>query len=171
MQRWLATGASSRDVAPRGADLSSATLDVEGVAFNISPSRVGARGLAAAVDVRREFAPHVEALIARGSLGFRRLVELGAHVLGGATFCLLADLKIRRRTGNRLGSRTARGVLMSGETSAQIWSFRTGLLETADASIGLAPCFARCTTRSAARHVGAVDLPLPPSAYLGVIAS
>ncbi|HEY8040234.1 MAG TPA: hypothetical protein VIF15_10600, partial [Polyangiaceae bacterium] len=56
---------------------------------------------------------------------------------GGATFCLLADVAIRRQTSSRLGLEDAmRGILASGGSVATIWDFDR-LLETADASVGM----------------------------------
>jgi hypothetical protein len=48
----------------------------------------------------------------------------------------MADLEIRKQTGNRLGLEDAlRGVLASGGSIARIWGFDR-LLDTADASVG-----------------------------------
>jgi hypothetical protein len=56
---------------------------------------------------------------------------------GGALFCLLADLEIRRRSGNRLGLDDAlRGVLAEGGSVAEVWPF-DHLLEVADGAVGV----------------------------------
>ena len=56
---------------------------------------------------------------------------------GGATFCLMADLEIRRRTGNKVAFEDAlRGVLASGGSIARKWSFER-LIDTADVSLGV----------------------------------
>jgi hypothetical protein len=56
---------------------------------------------------------------------------------GGALFCLLADLEIRRRTGNRRGLDDAlRGVLAEGGSVAEVWPFDR-LLDAADAAVGM----------------------------------
>ncbi len=55
---------------------------------------------------------------------------------GGALYCLLADLEIRRRTGNRLGLDDAvRGVLAEGGSVAEVWPFER-LIDAADAAVG-----------------------------------
>jgi hypothetical protein len=57
---------------------------------------------------------------------------------GGALFCLVADLEIRRRTGGRLGLEDAiRGVLAQGGSVAEVWSMGR-LLDAADAAVGSA---------------------------------
>jgi hypothetical protein len=76
---------------------------------------------------------------------------------GGAAFCLMADLEIRRRTGNRLGLEDAvRGVLASGGSVAHVWSF-TRLLDTADGAVGV-PVMARMHDEMR-RGAWAVDVP------------
>jgi hypothetical protein len=56
---------------------------------------------------------------------------------GGALFCLLADLEIRHRTGNRRGLDDAlRGVLSEGGSVAEVWPFDR-LLDAADAAVGM----------------------------------
>ncbi len=109
----------------------------EGVAVYIQPIARARAGELRPVDVWREFAAGMpKGSSARGSLGLDGSSSWARTYWGGATFCLLADLEIRRRTGNRLGFEDAlRGVLMSGGNIAQIWAFDR-LLETADASIG-----------------------------------
>jgi hypothetical protein len=55
---------------------------------------------------------------------------------GGALFCLLADLEIRRRTGGQLGLDDAvRGILSEGGSVAEIWPFDR-LLDTGDSAVG-----------------------------------
>jgi hypothetical protein len=47
---------------------------------------------------------------------------------GGATFCLIADIEIRRRTGNRAGLRDAlRAILDAGGTLADTWQVERAL--------------------------------------------
>jgi predicted metalloprotease with PDZ domain len=56
---------------------------------------------------------------------------------GGALFCLIADVEIRKRTSNRLGLRDAmRGVLASGGNHESRWSIAR-VLSTADAAVGV----------------------------------
>jgi hypothetical protein len=109
----------------------------EGVAVYIQPIARARAGELRAEDVWRQFAAGMpKGASARGSLGLDGSSSWARMYWGGATFCLLADLEIRRRTGNRLGFEDAlRGVLVSGGSIAQMWEFDR-LLETADASIG-----------------------------------
>lgn len=56
---------------------------------------------------------------------------------GGALFCLLADVEIRKRTGNRLGLQDAmRGVLAAGGNHETGWPIGR-ILSVADAATGL----------------------------------
>ena len=56
---------------------------------------------------------------------------------GGALFCLLADIEIRRRTGNRLGLQDAmRGVLAAGGNHEVDWPIRR-ILSVADRTVGV----------------------------------
>jgi hypothetical protein len=56
---------------------------------------------------------------------------------GGALFCLLADLEIRRKTDNRLGLQDAmRGVLAAGGTHEVEWPIRK-IFGAADRAVGL----------------------------------
>lgn len=61
----------------------------------------------------------------------------GSTYWGGALFCLLADVEIRKRTGNRLGLRDAvRGVLAAGGNHESRWPMDR-VLSTADAAVGV----------------------------------
>ena len=52
-------------------------------------------------------------------------------------FCLLADLEIRKRTGNRFGLQDAmRGVIAAGGNHEQDWSIER-VLSTADKAVGV----------------------------------
>lgn len=56
---------------------------------------------------------------------------------GGALFCLLADIEIRKRTANRYGLQHAlRGILESGGNIQSIWPL-TEALERGDAAVGV----------------------------------
>ena len=56
---------------------------------------------------------------------------------GGAMFCLIADIEIRRRTGNRFGLRDAlRAVLRAGGTLAETWSVERALA-IGDGAVGV----------------------------------
>ena len=61
----------------------------------------------------------------------------GRKYWGGAMFCLLADIEIRKRTGNRLGLQDAmRGVLAAGGNHEQDWPLDR-VLSTADKAVGV----------------------------------
>lgn len=72
-----------------------------------------------------------------GDLGLDGTPTWGRTYWGGAIFCLLADLEIRRRTGNRLGLQDAmRGVLAAGGNHEIDWPIGR-VLKTADKAVGL----------------------------------
>jgi hypothetical protein len=61
----------------------------------------------------------------------------GRTYWGGALYCFLADVEIRKRTGNRVGLEDAmRGILKSGGSIEVEWPL-SGALETADQAIGV----------------------------------
>ncbi len=61
----------------------------------------------------------------------------GRRYWGGAIFCLLADIEIRKRTDNRLGLQDAmRGVLAAGGNHAQDWTIER-VLAAADKAVGV----------------------------------
>jgi len=61
----------------------------------------------------------------------------GRKYWGGAMFCLLADIEIRKRTGNRLGLQDAmRGVLAAGGNHEKDWPIER-VLTTADKAVGV----------------------------------
>jgi hypothetical protein len=61
----------------------------------------------------------------------------GRKYWGGAMFCLLADIEIRKATSNRLGLQDAmRGVLAAGGSHEVDWSIEH-ILATADKAVGL----------------------------------
>jgi hypothetical protein len=109
----------------------------EGLAVYVQPIARARAGELRAVDVWREFAKGMpKGVPTRGDRGLDDTPDWARTYWGGATFCLLADLEMRRRTANRVGLEDAmRGVLASGGSVAQIWDFQR-LLETADAAVG-----------------------------------
>jgi len=109
----------------------------EGLAVYVQPIARARSGELRPEDVWREFAETMpKGVPGRGDRGLDDTPDWARTYWGGATFCLLADLEIRRRTGNRLGLEDAlRGVLAAGGSVAQIWDFDR-LLETADAAVG-----------------------------------
>jgi hypothetical protein len=61
----------------------------------------------------------------------------GRTYWGGALFCLLADIEIRKRTGNRLGLENAmRGILKSGGSIEVEWPLARAL-RVADQAVGV----------------------------------
>jgi hypothetical protein len=76
-------------------------------------------------------------LPAAGDEGLDHTATWGRTYWGGALFCLLADVEIRKRTGNRLGLRDAlRGVLAAGGDIRQDWSPQR-VFEAADRAVGV----------------------------------
>ena len=72
-----------------------------------------------------------------GDQGLDNTDTWGRKYWGGAMFCLLADIEIRKRTGNRLGLQDAmRGVIAAGGNHAQDWSLDR-VLATADKAVGV----------------------------------
>jgi hypothetical protein len=133
----------------------------EGLAVYLEPIARARAGELRPEDVWREFAVGMPK--GRVGDGPRRHAGLDdardwARVYwGGATFCLQADMEIRRRTGNRLGLEDAmRGLLASGGNIARFWDFGR-LLKTADEAVG-APVLALLHQEMGA-GVWRVDLP------------
>jgi hypothetical protein len=61
----------------------------------------------------------------------------GRRYWGGAMFCLMADIQIRKATGNRLGLQDAiRGVLAAGGSHEVDWPIER-ILNTADKAVGV----------------------------------
>lgn len=72
-----------------------------------------------------------------GDNGLDNTSSWGSTYWGGALFCLMADVEIRKRTGNRLGLRDAmRGVLAAGGNHESRWPIAK-VLSTADAAVGV----------------------------------
>ena len=110
----------------------------EGLAVYVEPvARVQAGDLTAQqiwLDMIREMP---KGLPQAGDQGLDNTGTWGRRYWGGALFCLLADIEIRKRTGNRLGLQDAmRGVLAAGGNHEQDWSIDR-VLATADKAIGL----------------------------------
>ncbi|GEP00694.1 hypothetical protein [Methylobacterium haplocladii] len=78
-----------------------------------------------------------QGLPGRGDAGLKGTQRWGRIYWGGAVFCLIADVGIRKATGNRLGLRDAmRGVLTAGGSHEVDWPIRR-ILATADRSVGV----------------------------------
>jgi hypothetical protein len=72
-----------------------------------------------------------------GDEGLDHTHTWGRTYWGGAMFCLLADVDIRKRTGNRLGLQDAmRGVLAAGGNHEADWTIQH-VLAAADAAVGV----------------------------------
>lgn len=110
----------------------------EGLAVYVEPvARVQAGDLTAQqiwLDMIREMP---KGLPQAGDQGLDNTGTWGRRYWGGALFCLLADIEIRKRTGNRLGLQDAmRGVLAAGGNHEQDWSIDR-ILATADKAVGV----------------------------------
>jgi hypothetical protein len=72
-----------------------------------------------------------------GDEGLDNTDTWGRKYWGGAMFCLVADIEIRKATGNRLGLQDAmRGVLAAGGSHEVDWSIGR-ILTTADKAVGV----------------------------------
>jgi hypothetical protein len=72
-----------------------------------------------------------------GDQGLDNTDTWGRKYWGGAMFCLLADIEIRKATNNRLGLQDAmRGVLAAGGSHEQDWPIAR-ILATADKAVGV----------------------------------
>jgi hypothetical protein len=72
-----------------------------------------------------------------GDEGLDNTDTWGRRYWGGAMFCLMADVQIRKATGNRFGLQDAmRGVLAAGGSHEVVWPIER-ILAAADKSIGV----------------------------------
>lgn len=72
-----------------------------------------------------------------GDRGLDHTPTWGRTYWGGAIFCLLADVEIRKRSGNRYGLQDAlRGILAAGGTHESLWPMERVVTE-ADRAVGL----------------------------------
>jgi len=72
----------------------------------------------------------------QGDKGLDHTPTWGRRYWGGALFCLLADIEIRKQTQNKYGLQTAvQGILKAGGNMEQFWSIQL-ILQTADQSTG-----------------------------------
>jgi hypothetical protein len=119
----------------------------EGLATYVEPI---ARVRAGELDARQvwrdmmEGMPHGEP--GPGDRGLDNTPTWGRTYWGGAMFCLLADIDIRKATNNKMGLEAAlRGIVAAGGTIDTQWSL-TRVLATGDRAIGvqvLAPLYDR----------------------------
>lgn len=111
----------------------------EGLAVYIEPIARVQAGQLAPEDVWRSMMRGMpNGMPGGGDRGLDHTPTWGRTYWGGAIFCMIADLEIRKRTDNRLGLQDAmRGVLAAGGNhEVRSWSLRK-VLETADAAVGV----------------------------------
>ena len=120
------------DMADRHAWLS------EGLAVYIEPiARVQAGDLQAAEIWQAMMRDMPQGLPEAGDRGLDNTDTWGRKYWGGAMFCLLADIEIRKATGNKFGLQDAmRGVISAGGNHEQDWSIAR-VLSTADKAVGV----------------------------------
>ena len=109
----------------------------EGLATYVEGIARARAGLRPAEQVWREFAAGMpQGLPKADDRGLDHTPTWGRTYWGGAIFCLLADVQIRRRSAHRLGLQDAlRGLLAGGASYAEQWSVDR-VLATADAAVG-----------------------------------
>lgn len=111
----------------------------EGLAVYIEPiARVQAGDLSAREIWQAMMRDMPKGLPQAGDEGLDNTPTWGRKYWGGALFCLLADIEIRKRTDNRLGLQDAmRGVLAAGGNHEKDWPIER-ILGTADKAVGVA---------------------------------
>jgi hypothetical protein len=110
----------------------------EGLAVYIEPvARVQAGDLTAREIWQAMMRDMPKGLPQAGDEGLDNTDTWGRKYWGGAMFCLLADIEIRKATGNRLGLQDAmRGVLAAGGNTEVDWPIGR-ILKTADTAVGV----------------------------------
>jgi predicted metalloprotease with PDZ domain len=110
----------------------------EGLAVYVEPvARVQAGDLTAQEIWQAMMRDMPKGLPQAGDEGLDNTDTWGRKYWGGAMFCLLADIEIRKRTGNKFGLQDAvRGVIAAGGNHEQDWSIER-VLSTADKAIGV----------------------------------
>ena len=110
----------------------------EGLAVYVEPvARVQAGDLTAQEIWQAMVRDMPKGLPQAGDQGLDNTDTWGRKYWGGAMFCLLADVEIRKRTNNRLGLQDAmRGVISAGGNHEQDWSLDR-VLSTADKAVGV----------------------------------
>jgi hypothetical protein len=110
----------------------------EGLAVYVEPvARVQAGDLTAQEIWQAMMRDMPKGLPQAGDQGLDNTDTWGRKYWGGAMFCLLADIEIRKRTGNKFGLQDAmRGVLAAGGNHEQDWSIER-VLTTADNAVGV----------------------------------
>jgi hypothetical protein len=110
----------------------------EGLAVYIEPvARVQAGDLTAKEIWQAMMRDMPKGLPQAGDEGLDNTDTWGRKYWGGAMFCLLADIEIRKATSNRLGLQDAmRGVIAAGGDVEVDWPIER-ILETADKAVGV----------------------------------
>src|SRR5260370_1070119 len=110
----------------------------EGLAVYVEPvARVQAGDLEAREIWQAMMRDMPKGLPQAGDEGLDNTDTWGRKYWGGAMFCLLADIEIRKRTGNKFGLQDAmRGVLAAGGNHEKDWSIDR-VLSTADKAVGV----------------------------------
>jgi len=110
----------------------------EGLAVYVEPiARVQAGDLTAREIWQAMMRDMPKGLPQAGDQGLDNTGTWGRKYWGGAMFCLLADIEIRKRTNNRLGLQNAmRGVIAAGGNHEQDWPIDR-ILATADKAVGV----------------------------------
>lgn len=110
----------------------------EGLAVYVEPiARVQAGDLTAQEVWQAMMRDMPKGLPQAGDQGLDNTDTWGRKYWGGAMFCLLADIEIRKRTGNKFGLQDAmRGVLAAGGNHEKDWSIDR-VLSTADKAVGV----------------------------------
>jgi hypothetical protein len=110
----------------------------EGLAVYVEPiARVQAGDLTAQEIWQAMMRDMPKGLPQAGDRGLDNTDTWGRKYWGGAMFCLLADIEIRKRTGNKFGLQDAmRGMLAAGGNHEKDWSIDR-VLSTADKAVGV----------------------------------
>jgi hypothetical protein len=110
----------------------------EGLAVYIEPiARVQAGDMAARDVWQAMMRDMPKGLPEAGDRGLDNTDTWGRKYWGGAMFCLLADIQIRKATNNRLGLQHAmRGVIAAGGSHEKDWPIER-VLATADKAVGV----------------------------------
>jgi hypothetical protein len=110
----------------------------EGLAVYVEPiARVQTGDLTAAEIWQAMMRDMPKGLPQAGDQGLDNTDTWGRKYWGGAMFCLLADIEIRKRTGNKFGLQDAmRGVLAAGGNHEKDWPIDR-VLSTADKAVGV----------------------------------
>jgi hypothetical protein len=110
----------------------------EGLAVYIEPiARVQAGDLSAREIWQAMMRDMPQGFPQAGDQGLDNTDIWGRKYWGGAMFCLLADIEIRKATGDKLGLQDAmRGVIAAGGNHEEDWSIER-VLSTADKAVGV----------------------------------